>query len=286
MHELYYYFNGRLLAAGDCALPATDRSYLLGDGLFETILVQQGRPVFLAEHLARLAASAAFLGYNLPSAELLSTAVNQVLKKNSLQEGALRLTVSPAESAGLLAAKDSALNVTITCRHGPSYAADQYLRGFRAITCTTVRRNEFSPLSRHKTTNFLDNVLARREAATASADEGLLLNTAGHLCEAAAANLFLVCRGMVLTPPVTDGALPGIVRAKILALCPQLGLPALERPLSAADLREADEAFLTNSLLEVMPLVSVNGTPVGNGTPGPLTRLLAAGYCKQVTPSA
>jgi branched-subunit amino acid aminotransferase/4-amino-4-deoxychorismate lyase len=276
----FYYCNGRLLPAQECALPPTDRSYLLGDGLFETILVQAGRPVFLAEHLARLSASSACLGYALPATEQLTGAVTLLINKNSLLEGALRLTVSPAASEGLLAAGNSSLNVTITCRSGPPYSADLYQRGFRAVIAAATRRNEHSPLARHKTTNFLDNVLARREAKAAGADEALLLNTAGNLCEAAAANLFLVCGGKVLTPPVTDGALPGIVRAKILNLCPELGLPALEHSLSPANLQEADEAFLTNSLLGVMPLVSVDTIPLGDGTPGPLTRLLAGAYQK------
>ncbi|MEW6081527.1 MAG: aminotransferase class IV [Bacillota bacterium] len=282
MQESFYYFNGRLLPPKDCALPAGDRSYLLGDGLFETILVLEGRPVFLAEHLARLTASAAFLGYALPPAEQLAAAVSLLINKNSLQEGALRLTVSPAASNGLLAAQNSVLNITITCRSGPPYSADLYQRGFRAVIAAATRRNEHSPLARHKTTNFLDNVLARREAAAAGADEALLLNTAGNLCESATANLFLVCGGKVLTPPVTDGALPGIVRAKILTLCPQLCLRALERSLAPAILQEADEAFLTNSLLGVMPLVSVDASPVGDGTPGPLTRHIETEYRRQL----
>ena len=280
--DSFYYCNGRLLPAQDCSLPPADRSYLLGDGLFETILVQAGRPVFLPEHLARLSASAAFLGYALPAAEQLTAAVTLLINKNSLQKGALRLTVSPTASEGLLAAGNSPLNITITCRSGPPYSADLYQRGFRAVIAAATRRNEHSPLARHKTTNFLDNVLARREAKAAGADEALLLNTAGNLCETAAANLFLVCGGKVLTPPVTDGALPGIVRAKILTLCPELGLPAPERSLAPANLREADEAFLTNSLLGVMPLVSVDTVPLGDGTPGPLTRRLAAAYEKLV----
>ncbi|MBT9171675.1 MAG: Branched-chain-amino-acid aminotransferase [Syntrophomonadaceae bacterium] len=280
MQESFYYCNGRLLPAQECALPPADRSYLLGDGLFETILVQACRPVFLAEHLARLSASAAFLGYALPAAEQLADAVSQLINKNSLQEGVLRLTVSPAESKGLLTARNSVLNMTITCRSGPPYSLDLYRRGFRAVIAAATRRNEHSPLARHKTTNFLDNVLARREAVAAGADEALLLNTAGNLCEAAAANLFLVCDGKVLTPPVADGALPGIIRAKILALCPQASFPGLEHSLSPAILQETDEAFLTNSLLGVMPLVSVDGSPVGDGRPGPVTRHLAAIYEK------
>ncbi|MBS3948790.1 MAG: aminotransferase class IV [Dethiobacter sp.] len=279
----FFYVNDRLLAAEESVLPVQDRSYLLGDGLFETILVHSGRPVFLREHLERLTSSAHFFGYSWPGKEYLAGIIHLVIKSNSLPEGALRLTVSPAKSEGLLAAAESTLNITVTCRRGGPYGDVLYKKGFRAVIARTTRRNEHSPLSRHKTTNFLDSIVARREAYAAGADEALLLNTAGKLAEASASNVFTVHKGEVLTPSVTDGALPGVVRAKVSELCALLGIPWREASLSQAALQQAEEAFLTNSLLGLMPLVSIDGRPVGEGAPGSITRLLEASYTKQLT---
>lgn len=235
-----------------------DRSYLLGDGLFETILVHRGKPVFLTEHLNRLYRSSGFLGYKLPSADALGSAAKDVIAANGLEEGSLRINVSPAKSDGLLAANDSPLNIAITCRRGIPYGQDLYERGFFAIVAKSTRRNHLSPLSRHKTTNFLDSVLARKEAVTAGADEALLLNTSGFLAEGTVSNLFLVAGKEVLTPRVSDGALLGIVRAKVKSICRKLNIPLRETSLPPEALKKADEAFLTNSLLGIMPLAKVD----------------------------
>ena len=134
-----------------------------------------------------------------------------------------------------------------------------------AVIAATTRRNEHSPLSRIKSLNFLDGILALREAAGKGADDALLLNGAGNLAEASAANLFLVIDGGAVTPPVADGALPGVMRADVIR-----DLPAVERTLGPGDLSQASEAFLTNAL-SVRALVAVDGAAIGDGKPGPVT---------------
>lgn len=250
----YCYLNGTLMLSGSCQISVTDRSYLLGDGLFETILVQNGKPLCLSEHLSRLQQSSAFFAYRLPSAEELAEAIWAVIEANALESGSMRLTVSPRESLGLLPKTDSALNIFITLRHGRPYGEELYERGFTAIIAQTTRRNEYSPLSRHKTTNFADSILAKQEAIFNGNDEAILLNTAGRLTEATVANLFLVINGEVLTPPIADGVLPGIMRRKVLELCRNLNITAKEQTLTPKDLEGAAEAFLTNSLMGVMPI--------------------------------
>lgn len=270
----HFYLNGALTNATDCRLSITDRSYLLGDGLFETILVKNGKPVYLREHMQRLTASCGFFAYDAPQPDQLTDAVHAVIEANSLDAAALRLTLSPRESQGLLAAPGSALNILVTFRRGEPYAVTLYERGLIAVIAQTTRRNEHSSLSRHKTTNFLDSVLARKEAQARGADEALLLNTKGNLAEGSVSNLFLVINGNVLTPRVEDGALPGIVRAKVLELCRDQGIPAQEEMLSPDDFGQADEAFLTNSLLGVMPLSEVESSTLSRTVPGRITHLL------------
>ncbi|MDW7651371.1 MAG: aminotransferase class IV [Bacillota bacterium] len=250
----YYFLNGTLTSAATCRIAVTDRSYLLGDGLFETILVKNSKPVFLAEHLHRLRQSATFFAYNLPPDARLTEAVESVIDANAVSTGAIRLTVSTRESQGLLAKPESALNILVTFRYGDPYAAELYERGYIAVIAQTTRRNEHSPLSVHKTTNFADSILAKQEAQKSGADEAILLNTAGNLTEATVANLFLVKEGTVLTPPVKDGVLPGIIRQKVLELCNTLSIPAREQTLAPTELESAEEAFLTNSLVGIMPL--------------------------------
>ena len=253
----YCYLNGALVTAEEAHIAVSDRSYLLGDGLFETILVREGRPRLLEQHLARLLASAEVFGYAIAPIALLTEAVRGVVKANSLDVGALRLTVSPRLSEGLLVSPHSPTNVCITVRRGEPYSAAQYERGFVAVIARSTRRNEHSPLCGHKTTSFMDSVLAKQEARSRQADEAILLNTAGNIAEGAVTNLFLVLGGEVLTPGLADGALPGIMRAQVLRACAHAGITARETTLTPEDVFTADEAFVTNALLGVMPLSRV-----------------------------
>lgn len=145
-----------------------------------------------------------------------------------------------------------------------------------AAVFTSLRRNESSPLSRVKSLSYADNVLARLEARRRGADEAVLLNTAGEVCCAAAANLFVVKGGTLITPPVESGALPGVTRRCLLELAADRGLTVREAAVLPEELWSADEAFLTNTVIGVAGLTSVEGRPIGSGGLGEMTRLLAA----------
>ncbi|MBT9176603.1 MAG: D-alanine aminotransferase [Firmicutes bacterium] len=254
----YCYVNGALVSAAEASLPIADRSYLYGDGLFETMLVRAGVACLLNEHLTRISHSAATFGYAVPCSTLLAEAVNAVVSANALDTGALRLTISPRASEGLLASQSSPVNISVTARRGEPYAAVQYERGLIAVIARSTRRNEHSPLCKHKTTNFMDNVLAKKEARSRGADEAILLNTAGNIAEGAVSNLFLVSEGVVLTPRLADGALPGIMRAEVLRICGLIGCEVREVALTPDHLFSADAAFVTNALMRVMPLCRVD----------------------------
>jgi branched-chain amino acid aminotransferase len=234
------WLNGRLLPAGQALIDPTDRGLLLGDGVFETIRVVDGEPMHLAQHLARMRCGAAVLGIPVGWDDAaLAEAVADIAKAAVLSQAVARLTLTRGPAPrGVLppAAPNPTLMISASAVPPPAPPA-------HAIIAATTRRNALSPLSRIKSTNCLDSILARREAMARGADEAILLDTAGHLAEATAANLFLVIGDRVLTPPIEDGALPGITRARLLAA----GLAEEER-LKPKDCARAVAAFLTNSL--------------------------------------
>ena len=247
------WLNGRVLPADAAHIAPTDRGFTLGDGVFETVCVTEGRIRHLDRHLRRLRTGLTTLGLPLAldDAELVD-AITRTVQANALGSAAVRLTVSRGPGArGALPPSVPAPTVLVMAGSLSSSAAPA-----SAITCTVTRRNEMSPLSRIKSVNFLDNVLARQEAAARNADEALLLNTQGRLAEASAANVFVLRGNILLTPPVADGALPGIMREILIECC-----GAAEAPLSVRDVFAADSSFLSNCL-GLRPLLSLDGQPL------------------------
>ena len=256
------HLNGALVSAAEARVDPADRGLALGDGLFETIRARDGRLLRLAAHCARLRAGADVLDLPVPvSDEALGDALEETLKANAITDGVLRLTLTRGPGPrGLLPPPRPRPTLLITA----AAAEASPLTPVRAVIATTTRRNEHSPLSRCKCINYLDNILARLEAAKRGADDALLLNTAGRLAGTTVANLFLVIDGALVTPPVADGALPGVMRGEVLAAA---GVG--ERSLKPEDLARASEAFVTNCL-GIRPVVSVDGAPIGDGRPGPV----------------
>lgn len=263
------FLNGSLIDAADATVPANDRGFTLGDGLFETIKAKSGRPLRLDAHWRRLEEGAGTLRLPLPlTRDALAAAIDTMLRANGLTDAALRLTVSRGPGQRGLLPPDSC-TPTVLLSAGPLPPAPGPAR---LVVADGVRRNPHSPLARIKALSYLDNVLARLEAEERGADDALLLNTAGRVAETTIANLFVVGPdGAVLTPPVAEGALPGVRRGELVE-----SLGATERPLALQELRTAREAFLTNAL-SIRPLVAVDGCPIGDGQPGPLTRRLLDG---------
>ncbi|OQY26527.1 MAG: hypothetical protein B6I38_11185 [Anaerolineaceae bacterium 4572_5.1] len=277
-----FYLNGKLLPDSEACISPSDRGLLLGDGLFETMRAYQGH-IFRADaHLARLLAGAEFLGIDVPVGEGdLLRALSRTLEANGLaqSDASLRLTLTRGTGPrGLVPSPNARPTLLITA--SPLKAI---VHPSATAIIASVRRNEHSPLANLKTLNFLDNVLARREAVGAGADEALMLNTAENLAEASAANLFAVFDGVLHTPPVGDGALPGVTRAVVMELSQGLDIPVVvEASLAPERLFTAQEAFLTNSLIEIQPLVIVNGRRIGEGEAGEMTRRLQDAYKETV----
>lgn len=268
------WLDGQLTPAAEAQIPALDRGLLYGDGVFETIRLYGATAFRLSDHLERLFSGAEALQIPVPySREELTEALNETARQSELREAYVRITVTRGVGglpSDLRAAKRP--TVMIHVRPFDGYPSGLYERGMRAQV-SAVRRNETSPLSRVKSLNYLDSLLARARAASEGFDEAIMLNTRDMVTEGTASNLFAVRGGELLTPPIADGCLPGITRAVVMELA-----GASERSLCPEDVLGADEAFLTNSLMEVMPLVHVHPRSIGRGAPGPVTERMRTEY--------
>ncbi len=276
MSEIVY-LNGSLLPLNGARISPVDYGFLFGFGVFETMRAYNGKVFRLDKHLNRLARSAETLG--LPPITLdIEKAVKDTLIANKLSDARIRITVSAGEGGMVPDPKScTSPTVLITTGHYQPYTEPVYEKGFKAII-SSIRRNSQSPLSRLKTTNYLENLLAKREAKAAGADEALFLNERDLIAEAAMSNIFIVSDGVLKTPRVENGILPGVTREIILELAPKLGIEAVEQDIWPGEVLEAEEAFLTNSVMEVMPLVKAAGRRIGSGKPGTVTRKLQQAY--------
>ncbi len=276
MSEMVY-LNGVLVPPSQASIPVMDYGFLYGYGLFETMRAYGGRVFCLDRHLARLYCSAEMLGIKIGALDLKS-AVTDTLRANQFSEARIRITVSIGEG-GMAPDPGTCKKPTVLIVAGPyhSYPDAVYEKGLSAII-SSMRRNSQSPLSRLKSANYLESILAREQARAAGASEAICLNEKGLLAEASMSNIFLVTNGILRTPGTQSGILPGVTRETVLELANKLGIKAVEQDIHLEELLQAEEAFLTNSLIEVMPLTELDGKPIGSGRPGLLTRRLMLAY--------
>jgi branched-chain amino acid aminotransferase len=282
------WLDGGLVDAQGPHLSVTDRGFQLGDGLFETARARRGITIELDEHLERLRAGCAVLGLNLAvSDDQLADGIAELLAAEELDaagrddgpvgDATVRITVSrgPLERRGLLPPGFEQLVGTVAIQAWPYVATSRetLAKGVRAVT-SAIRRDPQSPLSGVKTTSRADYVFARLEADRAGADDAIFLTLDGAISEATAANLFVLAGATLATPPLSAAILAGTTRTWLLAHAEQLGLVTAEVDLRPDALRAADEAFLTGSVAGIVPLVELDGRPIGSGRPGPRTAAL------------
>ncbi|MBA7645403.1 Branched-chain-amino-acid aminotransferase [subsurface metagenome] len=273
------YLNGTLVPAQEAKLSPLDRGFLYGYGLFETMRSYNGRIFRLDRHLARLRRSAAMLAL---ASELeaydLEQAIYDTLEANRLKDARVRLTVSAGlGERGLAPPSSGVITVFVSAEKLVPPSPQVYRRGIRAAIVST-RRNSLSPLSQLKATAYLDSFVALSQAAALGAEEAILLNERGFIAECSTSNIFLVAGGLLLTPSQESGILPGITREAVLELAQALGIEAVEGEIPAERLLQAEEAFLTTSVREIVPITSVDGKPIGSGRPGAVTKRLMAAY--------
>jgi branched-chain amino acid aminotransferase len=254
------WINGALLSPDAARIDPRDRGFTLGDGLFETIAALDGHPVNLGLHLERLARASTVLDLPLPvEATEVATAIGHVLAANKLTNGraALRLTLSRGVgSRGLLLPLDPKPVLVLTASAHPP--VPQSLDA----AFVAIRRNEGSPLSRIKSLNYLDNVLAQQQAQAQGAQEGLMLNNQGHVAGFARGNVFALVGGRLVTPPLSEGVLDGIVRHQLLQNGAKIGRETAEIVLEKGDFGDLDGLFITNSLLGCVPIRRLDGQEI------------------------
>lgn len=275
------YLNGRLVGPSEAVISVFDRGFLYGDGVYETMRSYEGVIFMLKRHVERLGRSAGTIGLSLPlGAEGIKEALYETLGANSLSDAYLRLTVSRGEGPfGLDPTPCTSPTFVIIARGLPERMPGLYEVGVKAIIPRT-RRNPKEALDPGiKSLNFLNNILAKAEAVRLGAYEALMLNVSGSLTEGTASNLFFVKRGSLFTPSQKCGILEGITREVVISLAKGAGLGVMEGEFSKEELCGADEVFVTNSTMEVLPVSEVDGAGFGVG---PVTRLLMGEYRKAV----
>jgi branched-chain amino acid aminotransferase len=254
------WFNGQF-TSGKISLDAGDRGLTLGDGLFETIAVLNARPVWLSEHLQRMANAARELGIGFDET-LLRSSIAAVLEKSGGAHEVMRVTLTRGLVPGrMLSGSGRSPNLLISLAKFDAPSTPQTI----TLATTTIRRNETAPSSRLKTLSYIDAIAASREVI-ARADDALMLNTSGRVASTTIGNLFVLRDKQLFTPTADQGILPGIARAKLMQHAKNLGLVAEEAMLSLEDLHAADAVFRTNSLRLVTQVTMLDGRSLRQGS--------------------
>jgi branched-chain amino acid aminotransferase len=276
----YVFLNGRFAAASRASVSVYDRGLLYGDGLFETMRAYRGKVFALEEHLDRLARSARVLGLPVPAYDWRAT-IAELLRRNALhrRDAWVRVTLTrgAADPDILPPVPPRPTAIVMVKPVDPKLAAKQR-RGV-AVALLPYSRHGFIP--EHKSLNYLPAVVGKVLAARHGAHEGLFVRNEHFLTEGTTSSLFVVQGKSLWTTPI-GGILPGVTRRRVLELAERAQFRTLERELTTTDLLEADEAFLTSSVAEIVPIIEVDQTRIGDGTPGPLTRKLQRLYRAEV----
>jgi branched-subunit amino acid aminotransferase/4-amino-4-deoxychorismate lyase len=276
------YFNGQFLEASEASVSVFDGGFLHGAGLFETMRAENGRVFRLESHVQRLRNSAARLLRAVDREQLPSAGVfGELLERNSLRTARIRLTFT----AGSLLETEEGVprppTICVTATPLVSYPEGVYERGITVVICQ-FRQSPGDPTAGHKTTAYLPRLLGLREAQAARCLEAIWFTTTNHLAEGSISNVFAARDGVLRTPPLDTPVLPGVARSVVLEAAAELDIPVEQRPMTIHDLLDADEVFLTNAIMHVMPVARVEKHDIGNAAVGPVTRKLMAAYRDKV----
>jgi len=277
------WINGRFVDTNDARVSVFDRGFLYGDGIFETMRSYAGIVFKLDAHLARLFTGLVAIKIKPPHPKkYIKAIIYKALKINGLKSAYIRITVTRGEGRLGIGYEDKFTpKIVVVAREFAGYPGWMHGRGISA-KIAQVRQNEYSPVSRIKSINYLNNILARMDAKKEGYDEAILENTKGHIAEAATSNVFLVKRNAVITPSLASGVLPGVTRNVIIEIAKSLKLKLAEKRVLPRELLNSDEIFLTNSLAEILPVVRIGRKKIGDGLPGDVTKLFHISYQKKV----
>src|SRR5262245_31966420 len=272
----FVHLNGRIVAAAKARVSPLDRGLLYGDGLFETIRTYRGVPFAVDEHIARLNNSGHLLGIILPPTDWKSR-IHALLERCRLLETDARVRITITRGVGpldLLPPAETTPTILITAEAIGEQVRSHQQKGAASILLPFGREGF---LAEHKTLDYLPGVLGRTLAARHQAYEALYVTATGRVTEGTASNLFVVRGGRLATPPIR-GILPGVTRAHVIDLAEAAGIPVAHQTITLRSLDSLEEAFLTSSIVEVVPLVRIDDRPIGAGQVGPITRRIQRLY--------
>jgi len=277
--SIQVYVNGKFFPKEEAKISVFDHGFLYGDGVFEGIRAYDGRVFRLKEHIDRLYNGARGILLQIPmSKEEMIEVVLETLRKNNLRDAYIRLIVSRGEGdLGLDPNKCKKATVICIADKITLYPEKMYREGLEIITAATRRNPAEGVNPQMKSLNYLNNIMAKIEANLAGVPEALLLNTQDYVAECTGDNIFIVKDGELWTPPPYMGILVGITRNAIMEIAQKLGIKVQEKVFTRFEVFTADECFLSGTAAEAIPVVKVDGRPIGDGKPGPITlKLLAA----------
>ena len=276
------HWNGELVPADEARVSVFDAGFLYGDGIYETMRAYAGRAFALDRHLERLVRSADAIRLALPDSARIRDAVATTIRANGADSAVVRVTVTRGRLARRLDLSSCGDSSVLVTAEPFDETQDALRRQGIAVVSSRFLRLSGSPLAGVKSTNYQVSLFARNEAREAGAAEVLLPNESGDIVEAAAANVFAVEHGGLVTPPGSAGILGGITRSIVIELAREQGIAVTRNTLPRERVSAADELFLTGTTIQVAPVVTVDDRPVGAGRPGPVTLGLLAGYLAAV----
>lgn len=277
--ERFCIVGSRLVKEADASISPFDRGFLYADGIFETLRVYNGKPFRLAEHWSRLVASAKFFGIALPR-EKPEALTARIVEANGASSAVIRFTLTRGvEPSGPRPGSDSELNSTlfVQLRELRTEIASIAENGVMGKRLPFPLRAKGIPLFTHKTLCYLPNVVALGKVGPGI--EPIIENTDGQVAEGATSNIFWIKDKNLFTPAIEAGCLPGVTRKVVMDLARERGLKIDEGLFPAADILQAEEAFITNSVLEIAPLIKLDDQLISGGIPGLCTRCLQVDYC-------
>jgi branched-chain amino acid aminotransferase group I len=264
------FLNDNIVEIENAKIQANDGGFLYGAGLFETMRAYNGVVFRLSDHLDRLVSSAKALSIeHTYSRDYLADAVQKTLEANALTDARVRLTLS----AGAMSQSqnNSAATLLVTAAKLQPYPSEYYKKGVLVALCP-FRQNVTDPTCGHKTTSYFSRMLALKLAHEKKAAEALWFTTDGRLAEGCISNVFLIKDSRIYTPAINTPVLPGIARKTVCEIAAANKIELVEKDLTIDDLLAADEVFITNVIMQVMPVVGVEKHTVGRGKPGTITK--------------
>ncbi|WP_202080920.1 branched-chain-amino-acid transaminase [Caldalkalibacillus salinus] len=285
MGERLIYMSGKYVPFSEAKVSVFDHGFLYGDGIFEGLRVYEGNIFKCREHLVRLYESAKSIMLDIPlSIDELEDLVAETVRVNELENAYIRLVVSRGKGdLGIDPFNCPEPEIIIIADQVRLFPDELYEEGLDIVTVPTRRNTPDALNPKIKSLNYLNNVLVKIEAKRAGVLEALMLNHDGYVCEGSGDNIFLVKRGKLITPPGYLGALEGITRQTVIDIAEEKGYVVKEEPFTRHDVYVADEAFLTGTAAEVIPVVSVDSRKINDGTPGEVTKEMIQAFRQAVT---